>query len=128
MYSLGKSKELLWESFVSNIDVCTTCSLKWAYEMHHKIHSQLSIHFTLGTTLAQLIFFSETVCPNFYGWHRRGKNKKTNFQSEWPKSWLKSNDLNINGRVYGIYKCFDNYYVKKCRDFASKTWVFQAVF
>ena len=51
MYSLGKSKELLWENFVSNIDVCTTCSLKWAYEMHHEIHSQLSIHFTLETTL-----------------------------------------------------------------------------
>ena len=53
MYSLGKSKELLWENFVSNIDVCTTCSLKWGYEMHlhHEIHSQLSIHFTLETTL-----------------------------------------------------------------------------
>ena len=51
MYSLGKSQVLLWESIVSNIDVCTTGSLKWAYEMHHEIHSQLSIHFTLGPTL-----------------------------------------------------------------------------
>ena len=46
MYSLGKSQVLLWESIVSNIDVCTTGSLKWAYEMHHEIHSQLSIHYT----------------------------------------------------------------------------------
>ena len=41
MYLLGKNKELLWESFVF-----TTCSLKQAYDMHHEIHSQLSIHYT----------------------------------------------------------------------------------
>ena len=38
-------------------------------------HLELSFWSTLEIPLPQVIFFSETVCPNFYGWHRRGKNK-----------------------------------------------------
>ena len=38
-------------------------------------HLELSFWSTLEIPLPQVIFFSETVCPNFYGWHRRGRNK-----------------------------------------------------
>ena len=68
-------KELLLNSIVSKAREFTTFSMNTGSDFdpwNLKSADFLFIHSTLEITL---IFFSETVCPNFYGWYQRGKNK-----------------------------------------------------